>query len=94
MLPTVQLKGNGQTIRGGTLSNTHTYSQKQNLNVGGSKLEMVESASGLFREVMPAVEVHALQSIDVANRLFPFSIPIVCVSITSTGDVGVSPTVF
>lgn len=33
---------------------------------------MVESASGWLREVVHAVELHPSQSIDEANRLFPF----------------------
>lgn len=42
-------------------------------------MEMVESASGLFRVVPPAVELHASQCIDEANRLFPFFITTFCV---------------
>lgn len=35
-------------------------------------MEMVESASGWLREVVHAVELHPSESIDKANRLFPF----------------------
>lgn len=65
-------------LRGGTLCNTCEYSRTWNLDVGGSNMETVESASGFFRVVPPAVELHRSASIDEANRfvflsLFPHS---------------------
>lgn len=68
---------------------TRASSHTQKSYVGASKMEMMESASGLFRVVPPAVELHASQSIDEANRLFPFFVSTFCASLTSTGDVDV-----
>lgn len=41
-------------------------------DVGGSNMETVESASGLFRVVRPAVELHTSASIDEANGFVVF----------------------